>query len=329
MFGAAAVVAFLQVFAGSSAPPPPGPAPSGVPLPPDENAAVPVAFGVLGILLAVAVIAILVLARLWLRRTRDDEDEVPETREIDRGDREIGRARARRRGRFLRRPVPRDAAGAYRMLLEDLDEHPALRREDGETPVEHAARLRAAGHGRLALELLAADYGLARFGGVAMTERETRRAIARSRSLARDLPRSLERLSRLAHAAPGECRDAPDLVRGAAGARASGPWPSGSAIHLLTAGPRAGYVAPTDASRRASRVRFAVRLARTSSRVTDRGAAPKRSRASFGPSRTFSSWRRSSSSALAISVLISTTRSRLVAACQARMSTEPRSPHSA
>ena len=193
VFAAAAVVAFLQVFAGSSGPPPPGVAPSGVPLPPDENAAVPVAFGVLGILLAVAVIAILVLARLWLRRTRDDDDEVPETREIDRGDREIGRARARRRGRFLRRPMPRDAVGAYRMLLEDLDAHPGLRRQDGETPAEHAARLRAAGHGRLALELLAADYGLARFGGIAISERETRRAIARARSLAHDLPGSLER----------------------------------------------------------------------------------------------------------------------------------------
>jgi hypothetical protein len=190
---AAAVVAFLQVFAGSSTQPPAGAPPSGVPLPPDQSAAVPVAFGVLGILLAVAVIAILVLARLWLRRTHDDEGEVPETREIDRGDREIRRGRTRRRGRFLRRAVPRDAAGAYRLLLEDLDEHPELRRQEGETPVEHAARLRAAGHGRLALELLAADYGLARFGGLPVSDRETRRAIARARSLARDLPRSLER----------------------------------------------------------------------------------------------------------------------------------------
>jgi len=78
------------------------------------------------------------------------------------------------------------------MLLEDLDQHPGLRRQDGETPVEHAARLRAVGTGRLALELLAADYGLARFGHVAITDRETRRAIARARTLARDLPRSLE-----------------------------------------------------------------------------------------------------------------------------------------
>jgi multisubunit Na+/H+ antiporter MnhC subunit len=192
VFAAAAVVAFLQVFAGSSGQPPPGVAPSGVPLPPDENAAVPVAFGVLGILLAVAVIAILVLARLWLLRSPDDDDDVPETREIDRGDRQTGRGRTRRRGRFLRRPVARDAAGAYRMLLEDLDGHPELRRQDGETPVEHAARLRAAGLGGLALELLAADYGLARFGGIAVTERETRRAIARARALARDLPRLLE-----------------------------------------------------------------------------------------------------------------------------------------
>ena len=191
VIGTAAVASLLQLFAASNPTPPPSSPATGTPLPPEENAAVPVAFGVLGILLGVAVIAVLVLARLWMRRTRDDDDLVPETREIDRGDLDGGRATPRRRGRFLRRPTPRDAAGAYRMLLEDLDQHPSLRRRDGETPAEHAARLRALGHGRLALDLLAADYALVRFGGLPVSERETRRAIERARRLARELPRSL------------------------------------------------------------------------------------------------------------------------------------------
>jgi hypothetical protein len=159
-------------------------------VPPDRSAGVPVAFGVLGVLLALAVVAILVLARLWLRRPRDEDPLVPETREIDRGEQDGGPRRRRRRSLLGGRGAPRDAVGAYRALLEDLERHPALRRRDGETPAEHAARLRAEGHGRLALELLAADYGLVRFGGLDLTPPETRRAIARARRLARELPAS-------------------------------------------------------------------------------------------------------------------------------------------
>ena len=45
--------------------------------------------------------------------------------------------------------------------MESLAGRDPVAREDGETPAEHARRLRAAGHGTLALDLLAADVGLA------------------------------------------------------------------------------------------------------------------------------------------------------------------------
>ena len=115
---------------------------------------------------------------------------MPETREIDRGEWDADVRGPRRRGRFARRAEPKDAAAAYRALLEDLEAHPALRREPGETPSEHAARLRRAGTGELSLDLLAADYGLARFGEVDLTPREHRRALARAKALRRRLTAS-------------------------------------------------------------------------------------------------------------------------------------------
>ena len=78
--------------------------------PGERAAATPVALGVLGIVLGVAIIAVLVLARLWLRRPHDEEAEVPETREIDRGEWDSDVRGPRRRGRFARRPEPKDAA---------------------------------------------------------------------------------------------------------------------------------------------------------------------------------------------------------------------------
>ena len=62
-----------------------------------------------------------------------------------------------------------------------------MRREPGETPAEHAARLRGTGWGTLALDLLAADYGLVRFGGATLTEAEDRRGIRRASLLRRRL----------------------------------------------------------------------------------------------------------------------------------------------
>ncbi|MFL5757695.1 MAG: hypothetical protein ACJ77N_15560, partial [Chloroflexota bacterium] len=116
VLGTAALASLLQLFASQNTAPPPAQPGSAIPTPPDPIASVPVTLGVLGIIIAVAVIAALVLARLWLRRPRDDDAEVPETREIDRGDSELDARRGRRRG-FARRAGVHDAVGAYRALL--------------------------------------------------------------------------------------------------------------------------------------------------------------------------------------------------------------------
>jgi hypothetical protein len=72
-----------------------------------------------------------------------------------------------------------DAAGAYRAALAALATDPSTRRIPGETPIGHARRLRGDGAGGLALDLLAADYQLARFGGVDLSRTEERRALSR------------------------------------------------------------------------------------------------------------------------------------------------------
>jgi hypothetical protein len=171
----------LRVVApnGPQATPGPIPLPPSVPQGPTDP--VPAAaLWILALGLALAVAGVLVLARLWLRRTRRETLADDEVRVID----HTGDADAPRRGprapRFRRRPRPTDAVGAYRALLEDLDGRRPVAREPGETPAEHARRLRGAGHGSLGLDLLAADYGLARFGGLAISEPETRRALGRA-----------------------------------------------------------------------------------------------------------------------------------------------------
>jgi multisubunit Na+/H+ antiporter MnhC subunit len=187
VLGTAAVATLLQLFASQNPSPPPATPAGGVPTDSAVVATTPIAIGVLGIVIGVAVIAILLLARLWLRRPREEPSDVPETREIDRGERDAD-PRARRRGRFSRRPAVRDAVAAYRALLEALETEPDLRRRPEETPAEHAARLRDHGRGDLSLDLLAADYGLVRFGGHALTPREHRRAVTRGTTLRRRLP---------------------------------------------------------------------------------------------------------------------------------------------
>ena len=131
-----------------------------------------------GLLLLLALLAVLILARLWMRRIPLVEEDVAESRSIDRS--EPG-SRPRRRAR--RRPDPVDAVTAYLALVEDLEPLPAARREPAESPAEHARRLREAGRGGLELDLLAADYALVRFGGVGLSPGEDRRGVARWRAL--------------------------------------------------------------------------------------------------------------------------------------------------
>lgn len=136
-----------------------------------------------GLLLIIAAIVLALLARLWMRRTPAVEDEVRETRTIDRG----GESVRNRPQRGRRRSEPIDAVTAYLALVDDLAGRPGFRREPSETPSEHARRLRVAARSGLALDLLAADYALARFGGVTISPTEDRRAVGRWRMLRRQL----------------------------------------------------------------------------------------------------------------------------------------------
>jgi len=141
------------------------------------------------LLLVVGVVGILILAALWLDRARPPgDDRVDEVRTIDRGGGEV--AAVRRGRRFGRQADPVRAADAYIALVRDLDGHADVSRLAGETPAEHAARLRSIGPAAFSLDLLAADYALARYAGVDLPAREDRRAVRRWRSLRRALVRT-------------------------------------------------------------------------------------------------------------------------------------------
>jgi lysylphosphatidylglycerol synthetase-like protein (DUF2156 family) len=181
------VLVVLQVFGGSPATPNPIPgAPVGQGRPSVVEQVMTISLG--GLILIGAIIAILVLAAIWLDRTRPPaEDLADETRTIDRGE---GEAAPHRRRRWLGRvAAPVDAAAAYVALVRDLDSHPAVRRRSGETPAEHAARLRSEGRSGLPLDLLAADYALVRYGRVDLPPSEDQRAVRRWRLLRRVLIR--------------------------------------------------------------------------------------------------------------------------------------------
>jgi len=187
---AAGVIVFIVVrlFAGNptNPNPPPGAA-AGQGRPSVAEQVMAMSLG--GLLLIAAIIAILVLVAVWMQRTQPPAaDLVNESRTIDRGEGEAPGPRRRRR-RFGRQPDPGDAAAAYVALVRDIDGHPEVRRAAAETPAEHAARLRADGRSTLSLDLLAADYALARYGGVGLPPREDRRAILRWRMLRRRLPK--------------------------------------------------------------------------------------------------------------------------------------------
>ena len=145
--------------------------------------------GQLGLLILafVAMILVLVLARLWSRRSGVDDDDLDEVRLIDRGEEREGvRAPRWRLGRRFAAD-PGNAVEAYVRLLADLESRPSVRREQAETPAAHAARLREGGRADLSLDLLAADYALARFGGVELSAAEQQRAVGRWRRLRRSL----------------------------------------------------------------------------------------------------------------------------------------------
>ena len=184
---AAGIGTVLRAVGARPAVTPEVPGPS-IPSQPDASSGTPIAIVLLVVFLLVAGVAVLVLARQWLRRPRAPEDELGEVRWIDRGELSERPASGRRGRAFhLGRPTPTDAVTAYRALLEELSSRAGVWREPGETPAEHAARLRRAGIGALSLDLLAADYGLARFGGVRLSAAEDRRGVRRWSLLRRRL----------------------------------------------------------------------------------------------------------------------------------------------
>ena len=161
-----------------------------------------------GLLLLGAIVAIIVLIALWMRRAPTPDGLIGETRTIDPSGE--GLAPRRRRSRFGFRPAPTTAAQAYVALVDDLERHPDVRRDPAETPAAHAARLRAAGRAGLSLELLAADYALARYGGVALPAHEDKRAIGRWRALRRRITTRPAGASDVTGRGPGGRAPAPD-----------------------------------------------------------------------------------------------------------------------
>ena len=137
----------------------------------------------LAILLAALVVG--TLAWRWARGRRSrPAGAVIETRFIDRSrGNEPSRPAPGWLARLGLRLPPGDAVGAYLALVRDLETKPGVERRLAETPHEHAHRLRTSGSPTFALELLAADYGLARFGGRPLTPAENQRAVDRWRAL--------------------------------------------------------------------------------------------------------------------------------------------------
>jgi hypothetical protein len=188
----------------------------------NSEAQTTIALGAVVVVLIVAVLAVMLLARLWLRRTPRPATSDEEDRIIDHGGELDGDPRRPRRApRFGRRQRPTDAVGAYLALLASLDGRQPVARGQGETPAEHARRLRTAGHGTFALDLLAADVGLATFGRVDLGAAEHRRAVARA-DLAHDVLMAVpvEREEE-AKAPAGVKSPAGPVVRG--GRKAAGP----------------------------------------------------------------------------------------------------------
>lgn len=214
VLGGAILILLPLVGSGSTTTTSPGglgTGPSTPPPPPDPGVA-SIGIVLLGI---VAVVVVLLLIRAWMRGAAVDADNVFETRTIDRGDDQVHEDR-RRRSFF--RAAPTDAAAAYRRLVADLADRPIVARAIGETPREHARRLRGDGWGRLALELLAADYALDRFAGETLTPVEDHRAVGRWRRLRTELrpvpPPSIEETDPGQRRRPRGLGEAEDLASG-------------------------------------------------------------------------------------------------------------------
>jgi hypothetical protein len=194
MLVAGAIAGLLRSVLPVSTLLPPPPPPEGVPQGPDASSGAepsPLLDSLLGLGL---LIVLLVVAWLLVRRWQGERygparpAGVPEERSI-RVVPVLPLPTLRLRRRTPSWSSPDGALAAYPRLLQEWASHPEVARAPDESPAAHAARLRASRHGSLALDLLAADYQLARFGEVQLTASEDRRAVARWRLLrARERP---------------------------------------------------------------------------------------------------------------------------------------------
>ena len=103
----------------------------------------------------------------------------------------VGRPRIQ----FARRLAPDTASRVYLALLADLEGDDRRARQASESPATHARRLRVEGVGSLALDLLAADFVLERYGCVRLRASEVTRA-PRRRRMARGPHVRRQRVSR-------------------------------------------------------------------------------------------------------------------------------------
>jgi hypothetical protein len=137
-------------------------------------------------IIVVVVLLLLLVFRRWMRRrSTTPSPAVAEERWTERGVAgPAGRPRLRLPwSPFRRSTAPTRAVEAYLATLDDLARDPDLARRASETPHAHARRLRGADSGGLALDLLAADYQLAAFGGATLSPAEDRRAVRRWRRI--------------------------------------------------------------------------------------------------------------------------------------------------
>jgi hypothetical protein len=125
-----------------------------------------------------AAVALYVLRRRWVS-PRGARSEIDDDRLVEVEWHGFTRVGGWRPGRSRPDASPTGAVGAYRAALAALATDLGTRRSPGETPAAHARRLRDDGTGGLALDLLAADYSLVRFGGADLTSAEERRAMSR------------------------------------------------------------------------------------------------------------------------------------------------------
>lgn len=161
--------------------PPPQPLPAG-----GAETGTPAELGALVLLLVLVVLVVVAwyLARRWQGARGDPR---PPGDLAEQHSFRMDLAGAMRSLRLAPRPrrrrPPAGALEAYPRLVDDWAGSDARARVSTETPAAHAGRLRAEGSGDLGLDLLVADFELARFAGTALTAREDGRAVTRWRRL--------------------------------------------------------------------------------------------------------------------------------------------------